>query len=147
MTIENRTRDLPTCSAVPQPTALRRDPRNDYKYAKPANSNNIKLQIYEMKYLRRHRHFKAACLKVGTFLTALTFVTLCHQVTRRSTVFSWGGLEERRWSVAYRGGFRVFNPPPPPKFRTPSKIVPNTTRLWKLLKIVEFRTSTPQDVR
>jgi len=25
--------------------------------------------------------------------------------------------------------------------------VPNTTRLWKLLKIAEFRTPTPQDVR
>jgi len=25
--------------------------------------------------------------------------------------------------------------PPPPKFRRPSKIVPNSTRLWKLLKI------------
>ena len=37
--------------------------------------------------------------------------------------------------------------PPPPKFRRPSKIVPNSTRVWKLLKIVEFRTPTPQDVR
>ena len=36
---------------------------------------------------------------------------------------------------------------PPPKFRRPSKIVPNSTRLWKLLKIAEFRTPTPQDVR
>jgi len=33
------------------------------------------------------------------------------------------------------------------KFRRPSKIVPNSIRLWKLLKIVEFRTPTPQDVR
>jgi len=36
---------------------------------------------------------------------------------------------------------------PSPKFRTPSKIVPNSTRLWNLLKIAEFRTPTPQDVR
>jgi len=35
----------------------------------------------------------------------------------------------------------------PPKFRGPSKIVPNSTRLLKLLKIAEFRTPTPQDVR
>ena len=42
------------------------------------------------------------------------------------------------------GGFRN---PPPQKFRRPSKIVPNSTRLWKLLKIVEFRTPTPQDAR
>ena len=32
---------------------------------------------------------------------------------------------------------------PPPIFRRPSKIVPNSTRLWKLLKIAEFRTPTP----
>jgi len=47
-----------------------------------------------------------------------------------------------------RGGgvWRGFQPPPS-KFRRPSKTVPNSTRLWKLLKIAEFRTPTPQDVR
>jgi len=45
--------------------------------------------------------------------------------------------------MAYRGGFN----PPPPKFRRPFKIVPNSTQLWKMLKIAEFRTQTPQDVR
>ena len=51
------------------------------------------------------------------------------------------------WAVAYRGGggFGVFKSPP--KFRRPSKIVPNSPRLWKLLKIPQFRTPTPQDVR
>ena len=50
-------------------------------------------------------------------------------------------------SVAYRGegGLRVQTPPP--KLRRPSKIMPNSTRLWKLLKIAEFRTPTLQDVR
>jgi len=43
------------------------------------------------------------------------------------------------------GEFRRFTPPPA-KFRRPSKIVPNSTLLWKLLKIAEFRTPTPQDV-
>ena len=33
-TIGNRTRDLPTCSAVPQPTALRRAPELDKCVAK-----------------------------------------------------------------------------------------------------------------
>ena len=47
-------------------------------------------------------------------------------------------------AVAYWGG--VKKPPPPPKFLRPSKIVPNSTRLWKMLKIAEFRTPTPQDV-
>ena len=43
------------------------------------------------------------------------------------------------------GGFGVFKPCP--KFRRPSKIVPNSTRLWRLLKIAEFRTPTTKDVR
>jgi len=33
-----------------------------------------------------------------------------------------------------------------PKFRRPSKIMPNSTWLWKLLKIAEYRMPTPQDV-
>ena len=49
-------------------------------------------------------------------------------------------------SVAYRGVV-LGGLTPPPKFRRPSKIVPNSTRLWKLLKITKFRTPTPQDVR
>ena len=44
-----------------------------------------------------------------------------------------------------RGGWG-FNPRPP-KFRKSSKIVPNSTRLWKLLNVAEFRKPTPQDVR
>ena len=51
--------------------------------------------------------------------------------------------------MAYRGGEGLGGDqtPPPPKFRRPSKIVPNLARLWKLLKIAEFRTPTPQDVQ
>ena len=41
-----------------------------------------------------------------------------------------------------RRGVEVFKPAPS-KFRRPSKIVPNLTRLWKLLKNAEFRTPTP----
>jgi len=47
--------------------------------------------------------------------------------------------------VAYRGGF--LDVKPPLKFRRPSKIVPNSTRLRKLLKSSQFKTPTPQDVR
>jgi len=46
-----------------------------------------------------------------------------------------------------RGGGWGFNPPPTSKFRSPSKIVPNSTRLWKMWNIAEFRTPTHQDVR
>jgi len=50
--------------------------------------------------------------------------------------------------VAYRGGGLLgCQPLPPPKFGRPSKIVPNSTRLRRLLKIAEFRTPSPQDVR
>ena len=49
-------------------------------------------------------------------------------------------------AVAYRGWVwgGGLNPP---KFGRSSKIVPNSIRLWKLLKIAEFRKPTPQDVR
>ena len=49
--------------------------------------------------------------------------------------------------VAYRGGVCMFKHTPLPKFRSPSKIVPNSNRSSKLLKIAEFRTPTHQDVR
>ena len=47
-----------------------------------------------------------------------------------------------------RGGFGGggSNPHPPPKYQRPSKIVPNSTWLQKLIKITEFRMPTPQDV-
>jgi len=48
--------------------------------------------------------------------------------------------------MAYRG-VSLGVQTPPLKFRRPSKIVPNSTRLWKLLKVAEFRTPTPQNVR
>jgi len=52
------------------------------------------------------------------------------------------------WGTGGRGGgVGGFKHPPPTKFRRPSKIVPNSTRLWKLLKIAECRRPTPQDVR
>ena len=50
-------------------------------------------------------------------------------------------------AVAYRGGGRGGWVVQTTKFRKPSKILPNSTRLWKLLKIAEFMTPTPQDVR
>jgi len=49
--------------------------------------------------------------------------------------------------VAYGGGEVWGVQTPLKKFRRTSKIVPNSTRLWKLLKIAVFRTLTSQDVR
>ena len=48
--------------------------------------------------------------------------------------------------MVYRGRGVGGSSPPPPKFRRPSKIVPNSTRSWKLLKIAEFWMPTPQYV-
>ena len=61
----------------------------------------------------------------------------------------YAGLERHMGTVAYPGGgvWGVSNPLSKKKFRRPFKIVPNSTRLWKLLKIAEFRTPAPQDVR
>jgi len=50
------------------------------------------------------------------------------------------------WQWHTEGRVWGVQTPHPPKFRRPSKIVPNSTRLWKLLKIAEFRMPTPQDV-
>ena len=52
-------------------------------------------------------------------------------------------MRGRQWRT--EGGFGVFNPPP--KFRRPSKIVPKLNPICENLKIAEFRTPTPQDVR
>ena len=56
------------------------------------------------------------------------------------------GMEQlaSHWTsgVPRGGGFGGFKPPPT-KFKRFSKIAPNSTRLWKLLKIAEFRTPTP----
>ena len=48
-------------------------------------------------------------------------------------------------TVAYRRA--CWGVQTPLKLGTPSKIVPKSTRLWKLIKINEFRAPTPQDVR
>jgi len=60
-------------------------------------------------------------------------------------ISEYGTLVELYRPVAYR--VRGVHPPPPPKFQRPSKIVTNSTRLWKLLNIAEFRTPTPRDFR
>ena len=56
----------------------------------------------------------------------------------------WNGKFPHTTPVAYPGGgFRVFKPPPREIPKALQKIVPNSTRLWKLLKkIAEFRTPT-----
>ena len=44
-TIENRTRDLQTCNAVPQPTALRRAPQSLGASVKEGNNVEVLAEI------------------------------------------------------------------------------------------------------
>jgi len=64
----------------------------------------------------------------------------------RDSLQHWSSFSISHVSGVTRGGLGGVEPLPP-KLRRPSKIVPNSTRLWKLFKIAEFRTPTPQDVR
>jgi len=82
---------------------------------------------------RRHSSVFHYALKSDTFFRAI-FQDGSNRVPRAQWLTEGGG-----------GGWGV-QPPPPPRFQRPSKIVLNSTRLWKLLKIAEFRTPTPQYV-
>ena len=78
------------------------------------------------------------------YITVLIYICV---LTEYNTLYKFvttqrDGLREQ-WRTEGGGVWGVQ--PPPSKFRRPSKIVPNSTR--KLLKIAEFRTPTPQDVR
>jgi len=77
-----------------------------------------------------------------------------HYITACSLWWTWNVFSEKRAIISLYGnqwrterGELGGQNPLPRKFRKPSKIVPNSNRLWKLLKIAEFRTPTPQDVR
>ena len=94
-------------------------------------------RLYTVQHSDRH-----TCCDVGN--TMCCYRALCKVQCKGSPKALCSCLG----SVAYRGvSLGDSNPPPPLKFRRPSKIVPNSPRLWKLLKSVEFRTPTPQDVR
>ena len=89
----------------------------------------------DAKLFTASERFRRGCLR-GTYLCVGFGGCFSVELLRCSGVLTGGGV----------GGSN--RPPlPPPKFRRPSKIVPNSTRFWKLLKIAEFRTPTPQDVR
>ena len=56
--------------------------------------------------------------------------------------------KEQSVAMAYRGGgVGLFKPPPPRNSEGPPKSYQTQLDLWKLLKIAEFRTPTPQDVQ
>jgi len=79
-------------------------------------------------------------------------VSVMQHIKQCSDMSGYGRATEMlRRDVPREGGGGVWGRlkylPPPPNFQRPSKIVPNSTRLWKLLKIAEFLTPTPQDFR
>ena len=55
--------------------------------------------------------------------------------------------KEQSVAVAYRGGELGCSNPPPRNSEGPPKSYQTQPDLWKLLKIAEFRTPTPQDVQ
>ena len=65
---------------------------------------------------------------------------------RKEWTFICSGLPRGGWGL---GEFKplLSRQPAPEIPKAPTKIVRNSTRLWKLLKIAEFRTPTPQDVQ
>ena len=82
-------------------------------------------------------HFEIMILSLEYWVFKSMYVPLNDKQQTTWTSNSW---QQRRTKG---GGWGVQTPP---KFRRPSKIVPNSTRLWKLLKIAEFRMPTHQDV-
>src|SRR5215510_6187341 len=62
-TIENRTRDHPACSAVPQPNAQPRDPLNKY------NIRSVFVRSSEYTDLWTKQFLQLALLKLVTFQT------------------------------------------------------------------------------
>ena len=89
----------------------------------------------------------------GTGSDAVTYnfrLWINYIITDRNTISStWlpTTVTLHFYAVQWRTEGFFFLNLPPPKFRRSSKIVQNSNWLWKLLKIAEFRTPRPQDVR
>ena len=62
-------------------------------------------------------------------------ITQCETWPKLTMAWWWKTKALFQWHT--EGGVGMFKSPPP-KFQRPSKIVPNSTRLWKLLKIAEL---------
>jgi hypothetical protein len=74
---------------------------------------------------------------VVTFVLTITFYSSVRQHSFITT------QNIRSLSVAFRGGFGVFNPPPPPKFRSPGKAEPNSQFRRKYIRnnLIRIRVS------
>ena len=69
-----------------------------------------------------------------------TWTLIANAVSQNKKSIWWQWRTEGGW---VGGGFK----PPPRNSEGPPKSCQTQTRLWKLLKIAEFSTPTPQDVR
>ena len=157
----NRTSDLPICStALPvkgccyfrlrmrMQTVL--GPRKSRSQWGPAirlqyGSRSVKLTTYRPCTESKKAYIFSSAPPYAITTCRVIAVTACHW-SIGDWATSWHSVIHG-CPLAYRGGGGGSTPPPPTKFRRPSKIVPNSTRLWKMLKMAEFRMPTPQDVR
>ena len=83
---------------------------------------------------REQWHFHIGQGRQSTYKVSME-ARLCNHCCSEKAVSITSGLP--------RGG---FNPPPTPEIPKALQNRANSTRLWKLLKIAEFRTPTPQDI-
>ena len=100
---------------------------------------------FYLSFVQRNSFMLCGASRLGTVTLELRdgplSVVRCVVCIRTRYVLLHSGVPR---GAEFGGG---STPPHPPKFRRPSKIVPKSIRLWKLLKVPEFRTPTPQDVR
>jgi len=92
------------------------------------------LQYKALLYLYKHNH-------ITTYLHVL--LNLSSQTLWKEEFFLTPVSGVPRGKEMFGG----VNPSPPKKFRRPSKIVPNSTRLWKLLKKLNLGCQHPKAFR
>ena len=94
--------------------------------------------------------FHIRCTVISDSLLLLLISCCFHiiPVSSNSRLGMWGMLVltfiTKVPTVAYRGGGGLGVQIPPPKFRRPSKIVPNSTQLWTLLILLNLGRQHPK---
>ena len=112
----------------------------------PSGRNRVVADGYHYVTNSRLSQFGWKRLKKRTLYLQTMSVGGLPLAAKRCVIFSWRFVQS--YPAAYRGcRVGVFNPLPPPKLQKSSKTVPNSTRLWKLSKIAEFKKPTSQYVR
>jgi len=103
------------------------------------NRENLQIQINSSSF-QITISYREGCKNIKT-----KACRICSSITMWLVYDKMGII--RGTSKQWRAEGGLLGGSTPPKFRRPSKIVPDSTQLWKMLKIAEFRTPTPQVVR